>query len=284
MAKKTQSSFLNDLNYLMIYDRFMNIALNTFLWEGLPPGVESKYFERPLYDRGQALFFQDPTLGYMVLNCLPDGKVNEYNEPVKFRATGFSYNKPYNIDNSVRILNKPTATNTKDHLMLYAQRIMEIERTMDVNVKSIKTPYIIACDEKDLLTFKNIFRQIDGNMPAVYADKNLNLNSLQVLETKAEFLCDRLADYRHDVTNEVLTYLGVNNANTDKRERLITDEVDANTDYIQENVSLQLKCRKDAAEKINEMFGLNITVKLNKEMEKPEQEEMEEEDADTKLY
>jgi hypothetical protein len=266
--KASITDLLNDMTYSVTYNRFKNLALNIFEWTGLPENMKPEYIEKTLFEHGQALFVNDSALGFLCLKCLVDGGFNVYGEPVKFRAVGLNYNKQYDIDNSVLIKNNPLKVPTDYFITIYANKLTEIERTMDVNVKAVKTPYIVTCDEKDLLTFKNIFKMVDGNVPAIYADKNLNINAIQVLQTGVEFLCDKLADYRHDVTNEVLTFLGINNANTDKRERLISDEVNANNAYVDENISYMLESRQQACEQINAMYGLNISVDV-KHKEEP---------------
>jgi len=270
--KKTMAAFLNDLTYMTIYYRLQNLALNMFEWEGLPEGMEAEYIEETLFTHGRALFFKDKNLGFLCLKAMPSEGINVYGRHTKYRGTGYNYSVEYSLEESVLIKNNMLQTTTEDYITLYALKLTEIERSLDVNVKAQKTPYIIVCDDKDLLTFKNIYKQVDGNEPAVFADKNLNLNSLDVLKTDAPFIADQLADYRHDVLNEVLSLLGIDNANTDKRERLVTDEVSANNEYIENNAEYMLKTRERAVKEINKMFGLNVTVKVKQK----EQEEVEE--------
>ena len=271
--KPTLADLLNDLTYRTIYHRLKNLALNIFEWDGLPEGLAPEFIEETLYYHGRALFFKDPNLGFLCLKALPTEGINVYGRHTKYRGTGYNYSEEYTLDESVLVKNNMLWTNTDDNITLYAVKLAEIERTLDVNVKAQKTPYIIVCDDKDLLTFKNIYKQVDGNEPAVFADKNLNMNSLDVLSTVAPFIADQLADYRHDVMNEILSFLGIDNANTDKRERLVTDEVTANNEYIENNVLLMLKTRERAVEEINKMFPeLTVSVKL-KEKEKEVEED-----------
>jgi hypothetical protein len=129
-----------------------------------------------------------------------------------------------------------------------------------VNIQAQKTPIMILCDEKTRLTMTNLYNQYSGDKPFIFGTKSLDLGSFTVLKTDAPFVADKLSVQKHEVWNEVLTFLGINNANTDKKERLITDEATANDEQVSLSADVFLLARQLAAKQINEMFGLNITV------------------------
>ena len=264
MARKkaTMSDLMNNMTYKIIYERLHNMALNMFEWEGLPETIKPEFIERTLYAHGKALFFNDPLVGFMCLPCSASGKVNIYGEPQSFNATGFNYNKRYTLEKSVLIKNNMIQAPTQNFISVYAAKLYSIERALDTNVNAQKTPYVIACDQNSLLTATNMYNQINDNEPVIFVDKNMNLDTIKILETVAPFVCDKLADYRHDVTNEVLTFLGIDNANTDKRERLVSDEVTSNNEYIDFSALYMLNTRQQAVKEINAKYNLSISVKL----------------------
>lgn len=255
------ADLLNDLTFYQVYQKYKLIATTAFEWDGLPDGIEEKFIERYLFREGKAIFFKDPTMSFMCLKASDSGRVNVYGEPLSYHATGFNYHELYDADKCVIIENNPLRLNTHDFIMFYVNKITEAERTMDVNVKAIKTPYIIACDDKDVLTFKRIFQMIDGNTPAIYADKGLNLDALNVLKTDATFMGNDLMDYKKSVENELLTFLGFDNLAVDKKERVNLSEANSNNQITESFADLQLKSRERACERINEMYGLNVSVK-----------------------
>lgn len=262
MARKraTLADLLNDITFRTIYDKYKMIAINTFKWNGLPEGIEEKYIERELFDHGKVIFFRDPDMSYMTLEAQDGGQLNVYGEPLFYNAVGFNYYKTYKRDECCIIENNKLRLATNPFIMFYVNKLTEAERTMDVNVKANKTPYVFAVDDKDILTFKRIFQQIDGNVPAIYADKGLNLDSIQVFQTGVKFLGTELMEYKKSVENELLTFLGANNLPVEKKERLITDEANSNNQLISSFLDLQLEARERACEEINTMFGLNISV------------------------
>ena len=264
MARKraTLSDLLNNLTYKVIFEKFKMIAVNMFEWDGLPDGIDEKYVESLLFEHGQAIFFRDPAMSYMCLKADNGANQNVYGEPLGWWATGFNYHEYYDADECVIISNNKLRIATEQFITFYANKLTEAERTMDVNVKACKTPFIFACDDKDVLTFKQIFAKVDGNEPAIYADKGLNLDSLQVFKTGVTVLGNDLQDYKHTVENELLTFLGVNNTPVDKKERLITDEARSNNELIKSFSDIQLEAREKACREINEKYGLKLSVKL----------------------
>ena len=249
--RATLSDLLNDLTFRTIYDKFRLIAVNMYEWENLPAGIEARHIENLLFEHGKAIFFRDPSKSYMCLQAQPAENYNVYGEPLKWWAVGFGYRERYTQKNSVIINNNPLRLCTHDFLMFYVNKITEAERTMDVNIKRCKTPYIFACNDKDVLSVKQIFEKIDGNVPAIYTDRALNLETLQVLQTGVTFLGDKLQDYKNSVESELLTFLGQNNNPVDKKERLITDEAQSNNQLIASFADLGLTARQEACDKIN---------------------------------
>lgn len=271
MAKKraTLTDLLNDLTYKTHYDKYRLICMNEHEWEGLPDGILPRHIERLLFNPGFACFFRDPKMSFMCLEGMPDGRLNVNGDPLGYRVHGYNYTRHLDADDCVIIRNNLLALPTEAFIMHYVNKITESERTMDVNIKACKTPVVFACDDKDVLTFKRIFQQVDGNVPAIFADKGLNLDSIQAFLTGVKFMGNELMDYKRSVESDLLTFLGQDNTPVDKKERLITDEANANDQLISSFADLQLEARKKACKEINEKFGLNISVKRRVPVENP---------------
>lgn len=260
--RATLTDLLNDLTFKVLYNKYKTLAVSRFEYEGLPEGIDPKYVEEYLYSDGKAILFKDPKMSLMCLRASSTGKLNVNGEPVSWRADGIGYSKEYSIDECVIIDNNILRIPTKDIIMFYVNKLTEAERTMDVNVKAIKTPIIFACDDKDVLTFKRIFQQVDGNVPAIFADRGLNISSIEAFKTDAKFMGNDLMDYKKQVENELLTILGINNVAVDKKERVSVPETESNNQLIDSFAQLMLEARQKSWDRANEMFGLNVTVRL----------------------
>ena len=242
-----------------ILNRFMNLALNRFTWENLPAGLTSRKMEEFLIRHGKVMFYNDSNYGVMCLPCSGVGEINVYGEPKQLNVFGANgYNKVVDDEEGIIIRNNALGTNDFNDLETFAYRLNEIELTMDLNLNAQKTPYIILCDEKERLTFKNILLQVRKFKYAIFGAKRLNPQSIDVLNTKADYLIDKLQNQERELMNELLTFLGINNHNVQKSERLLVDEVNANNDFILVNLDHMYYERKLACDLINEKFGLNI--------------------------
>ena len=157
--------------------------------------------------------------------------------------------------------------------MDFARRLYEVDRTMDVNLKAQKTPVLITGNEKQMNALKNLYKQYDGNEPVIFADKMFETSAISCLRTDAPYLCDKLWNLKTNIWNEALTYLGVSNVSIEKRERLVSDEVERNQGGTILNANIRLKERKDACDQINEMFGLNLDVVFNEDLVTPTEDE-----------
>ena len=145
----------------------------------------------------------------------------------------------------------------------FVDQLYEVVRTRDVNLQTLKAPFFIVSEDKTVLTFKKILEEIMANNVAVFGDKSYDIDkAIKVFQTGVKPITGELTDLYHDIMNEALTYLGINNANTDKRERLITSEADSNNQFIDSCGAMFLEARQRACEEINKKFGLNIKCEL----------------------
>ena len=267
LSYKSIANQLNNRTYTDYFYRLMLIARSLFKWEGLPNGIDEKWIEKYLFYEGTCVFYKDPNLGYMVTKWSTQGTLNAYDEPTTIRpyATNtMELNNGELLDNNencVIIRNNDDMIPTFPTIQLYSADLTNIKRTIDTNISVQKTPTVVTCTDKQKLTFKQAIKQRDENEPVIYGDKNIDINSINVLNTSAPIVFDKLQIQKNNIWNECMTFLGINNANTDKRERLVDDEVQANNQLIKANEDVMLKAREEACKRINEMFGLNISVR-----------------------
>lgn len=264
MSKKNrqfwEAAKLNNATFNYYYERLVELSMSMFEWKNLPETVDPRYLELILFTNGSAVFFEDDVLGYLTLKMVVNSPLNVYNIPTERRAIANNgYQKQLSIDNSVIIYNNMLRTNSQQAVELFAKRLYDLDRTIDINASAQKTPILLRGTESQILTLKNAYMKYDGNMPVMVSDKDIDLkDGFDVLLTGAPFVADKLYTLKTEIWNEALTYLGISNVNSWKRERMLHDEITRNLGGTLASRYSRLESRKQACEKINAMFGLNI--------------------------
>ena len=262
-----EAQIMNVDTYTYWYARLVEIAIAGFEWKNLPPEIDPRFLEMILCFDGKALFYFDDDLGeYVALQFFNSSTLDIYREPCKRTAFSPAVNFRYKAldeSESVIIWNNGLHLPEILPLRLYARRIAECERTIDVNVKGQKTPKIIRSTNEERLTIENLFKKYDGNIPFIFGSKNLaDMQDITVLDTTVPFVADKIQILKRQIFNEALTYFGIENANSEKKERLVSDEVASNYGGVDIARRTRLNARKLACRKINELFGLNIDVEF----------------------
>lgn len=254
------SAAMNNATYNQYSRRLTELCLSRFTWLNLPETVDARFLELTLFEQGQAVFFEDDGgLGYLCLANIGGGEFDVYRTPKQRRAYAVNgYTKNLDETDSVIIYNNFMRTNSLLDVEMFARRLYNIDRTIDVNVNSQKTPILIRCEESQRLTLENLYQKYDGNQMMIFADKSLNPSNFSVLNTQSPYVADKLQELKANLWNEALTYLGITNMTFNKKERLTNDEVMRMQGGAFASRNSPLKARQDACTKINEMFGLDI--------------------------
>ena len=254
-----ESALINNRTYLQYYNRLTELAISMFEWKNLPETVDPRYLEMCLFSDGMCVFFNDEVLGFLALQVAIGGQLNVYRIPIERRAYASNgYQMNLTEENSVIIFNNYLHTNSMLDVEMFSKRLYNLDRAIDVNANAQKTPILIQCDESQRMTMKNLYKQYEGNEPFIFGSKALDVNGLKVLQTGAPYVADKLYELKVQYWDEALTYLGISNINTTKKERMITDEVTRNQGGVVASRYSRLESRRQACRQINNMFGLDI--------------------------
>ena len=265
---QTEAFLQNQRTYLQYVNRLTELSISMFDWKNLPETIDARFLELALFNDGMAVFFKDEVMGYLGLQVMIGGTLDVYRIPITRTAFAQNgYQMKLDQSNSVIIFNNMLHTNSILDVQEMSKRLYEIQRTIDVNVIQQKTPKIITCTENQRLVMKNLYAQYMGNEPFIFGDKNLDLSGIKTFDTTSPYVADKLYDLKTQYWNEALTYLGISNVNTVKKERMITDEVQRNLGGTIASRYSRLFMRQQACEQINKMFGLNISVDYREDMQ-----------------
>lgn len=309
--KKPKTFFDESLNrnmqsygqYLML---LTELSISMFDWQGLPESINQRYLELLLFNRGSCVFFEDKDLDlaslglpdnakgiqaddsapdeepvnidnriFLALAVTNEATLNVYGEPVNFRAyavNGMQWKLRPN--DGVIIYNNMLHSNSVMIAEIYARRLYNLDQIIDVNTNAQKTPVLITCDEQQRLTLLNLYKEFDGNAPVIFGSKNIDINQLKALTTDAPYVADKLYQLKTQYWNEALTYLGISNVSFQKKERMVQDEVIRSQGGTIASRYSRLQSRRWACDKINKMFGLNVTCDFREDYRETDDEMM----------
>lgn len=269
-----ESAILNNRTYVQYVNRLTELAISMFEWTGLPESVDSRYIELHLFSNGCMVYFDDEVIGNLCLDCTYNGRLDVYGYPILRRAYSSynGYNRLLKNSNSVIIWNNLLHIPSEADIRAYARRLWMLDRIIDVNANAQKTPILVQGNEKQRLSLVNLYQEYDGNAPVIFGDSSLNTEGLKSISTGAPYVADRIYELKTQIWNEALTYLGISNINIQKKERLITDEVTRNQGGTVASRYSRLEARRQAVERINDMFGTNIKVNYREDYQEIEPE------------
>ena len=260
-----ESAELNNWTFNHYFYTMLELAVNSFEWINLPDEIDARFLEYLINVNGYALFFRDDVAdAYVAANASLGGNLNIYHVPEYRRAFAPNgYNYECTPENSVIIYNNYLRTPTYGSILYYSKKLYAIERTLDTEIFTARIPAFIACEESQRLTMENLMMKYDGNIPLIFGNKNFDMSSLKVLDLKPNDKgekMERLYTMKRKYWYEALAYLGIDTANEEKKERLITAEVERGNSLTEQMRYTRLNARRNAAKQINKMFGLEIEV------------------------
>lgn len=196
-----------------------------------------------------------------------------------------SFNRTIGVDAEIVYLQQKQGSRfrtIKPIITLYAQKLANCDAAIDINLFNSRLPFIFqAPDQQTADSFKAMYDEIAQGNPAIYVDENLGKllqnetgSNVIVFKGKENFIADVIQNEKMQIMNEFLMAIGINTANTTKREREVVDEVNANNVETMANIKLWKQNVKEGCDRVNEMFPnakLKITFPYYKEPEELEE-------------
>lgn len=255
-----------------------------------PASTSYFYYFRALFRKAMSIYTFDNIpenwdIDYMILHLLADGFVAITNTavgviPLRCSVSGVNmYDHPTDIiianpvlgninrvidDDAILVKISHDYRGIIDIIERYATLLSECDSSISVNLMNSKVAFIGLVESKaQANSMKLMYDMISAGKPAVFV-KGSQIDGDKILynHVKENFVAGDIQMLKRKIMSEFLTEIGVNNANTDKRERLTDNEVEANDSEIQLNAGYWLDNMREGFDKANKMFGLNVKVEL----------------------
>lgn len=293
---------------LMLQAKLTDIALSRFKWMNIPDSWDPRFLESVLLVQGLAVVYWDNDYeALLAVRGAAAGYVNMVDNAVSFTVIGpgggerpvtdtkndpaLFYNKTLSAyqpmihgrlgddypakEKCVPIWNNYTRTPDMNIINVYASRLAIIDRTLEINTKNARRNKVIKGSPNTQLSMVNFARQVDEGSELLQVTGPMEdmafIEALDLGITPDAY--EKLGVHRTRVWNECMIMLGIDSANQEKKERMVAAEVSANDSQADAIRFAVLKARRDAVEQINKIWGKNIEVEFEIEVERQEQAE-----------
>lgn len=281
----------------MIEHSISELAVNRFKWTGLPDSISPRFLEMALLLNGQVVFYWDDDYDKLICaKASSSGYVNFADEPTSFTVMGPGIPQSGIADGVAFVPKQIGAYIPMVHadldeakkrkraisvwpnyfrrseiqmISIYASRLATTDRTLEINTRNARRNKVLASTPNTQLSVVNLSRQIDEGVDGIQYSNSLNPNDIvQTLDLGIDAeTFDKLHVLRTRWWNECMGLLGIDNANQDKKERLVAAEVGANDSQTDSMRYVSLNARREYIGRVNDVFGLNIKVDFNTEVE-----------------
>lgn len=250
-------------------------VFSIFKFDGMPDGWDFDYFLTRLFLDG-FVCITDTSIGVIPLQCGIYGQ-NVFLHPTECIIANpvlGEFRKTIGED-CVLLKLQYSYTGIYPILNRYATLLAMCDSSLAVSLMNSKVSFIGLCESKNQAqTMKRMFDEISCGNPAVFVNENaVNPSKFFFNNVKQNFVGEEIQTVKRSIVNEFLTEIGIANANTDKRERLVTDEVNANNEEIGANVQHWLDNIREGLREVKKMFGIDITVTRRRWAERTVQNE-----------
>ena len=261
MSRSKNSQITNYYTYLMKLRQCRALAENVFCYENMPEMIDVAYMNAVLVNKGAIAFFKDEVMGLIALPFSISGKLDVYGRPQRIIAYGKNgYNKPLNKGEFVIMYDNYGRYPLILDIYQYAERLAELERTKDINIRQQRTPRIWQTSDEKMRTLKDILNNVDAYSDDVIAYDSFAIDEINGVLLPAPFVADKLQDEKEKLWNEFLRLIGVSNVSIQKKERNIKDEISASNGGTIASRFNRFEPRKKALEQIKQKFNIDIKV------------------------
>lgn len=260
--KLINSQLSNWITYQMYLRQFLTLAENVFIYDNMPDYIDTAYLNKTLVRQGAIAFFYDDVLEkVLALPYKSIGSLDVYNRPKRIQVYGRNgYTNTLKEGDFVIMYDNNGRYPIYIDILQYAERYANITRTMDINIAQQKTPRIWKTSTEKEKTVKDLANEVDGNIEKIVTYDNINLDDIELILAPAPFVTDKLQDQKDKIWSEFLRLIGISNLSFQKKERNISDEIQAMQGGTIASRYERFEPRKKAIEEINKKFNLQIKV------------------------
>ena len=260
--KLINSQLSNFATYNMYLRQLLTLAENVFEFEDMPNFIDISYINKQLLRKGSVAFFKDEVLGLLALPYIVVNGLDVYGRPKKIEVLGQNgYRRTLNSDEFVIMYDNNGRYPLYLDICQYAERIALDTRTADINIAQQKTPRVFKTTTEKEKSVRDLVNNVDGCENTIITYDNMDLDETTLVLAPAPYVADKVDLHKQNDYNEFLRLIGVSNLSYQKKERNISDEIQAMQGGTIASRFSRFEPRKRAIEEINKKFEVDIKVK-----------------------
>lgn len=259
--KLINSQLSNFATYNMYLRQLLTLAENVFEFKNLNSYIDVSYLNKQLLRKGSVAFFKDEVLGLLALPYTIVNGLDVYGRPTKIEVMGQNgYRRTLKSNEFVIMYDNNGRYPLYLDICQYAERLALNVRTSDINIAQQKTPRIFKTTTEKERSVKDLVNNVDGNENTIIAYDNMDLDETSMVLAPAPYVTDKIDMHKESIWNEFLRLIGISNLSMMKKERNISDEIQAMQGGTIASRFSRFEPRKRAVEEINKKFNENIEV------------------------
>ena len=264
MQRKLVNSQLSNFKTYNMYRRqLLTLAENVFEFVNLPEFIDSAFLNKELLRKGSIAFFKDEVMGVVALPYENVSSLDIYGRPQRIKVLSMNgYTKILNRNEFVIMYDNNGMYPLWLDILQYAERLALVTRTIDINVAQQKTPRFWKTKQENEKSIKDLVNNVDGFENIVLTYKDIDLDDTNLILEPAPYVSDKLDIEKDKIWNEFLRLIGIANLSYQKKERNIRDEISAMQGGTVASRFSRYEPRKQAVEKINELFKLENPIEV----------------------
>lgn len=257
MKQNLINSQLSNFNtYQMYLRQLLTLAENVFEFENLPKFIDTAYLNKQLLRKGAVAFFMDEVMGLLALPFTNIGNLDVYGRPTRIKVLARNgYTRNLKSDEFVIMYDNNGRYPLVLDIYQYAERMALDTRVSDINIAQQKTPRFFKTTDEKKKAVEDLVNNVDGLENTVITYNDLDLDDTTLVLAPAPYVADKLDDHKNKDWSEFLRLIGISNLSFQKKERNISDEIQAMQGGTIASRYSRFEPRKKAVEQINEKWG-----------------------------
>lgn len=259
--KLINSQLSNFATYNMYLRQLLTLAENVFEFKNLPTFIDVSYLNKQLLRKGSVAFFKDEVLGLLALPYIIVNGLDVYGRPKKIEVIGKNgYRRTLTSDEFVIMYDNNGRYPLYLDICQYAERIALDTRTADINIAQQRTPRVFKTTTEKEKSVRDLVNNVDGYENTIITYDNMDLDETSLVLAPAPYVADKIDLHKQNDYSEFLRLIGISNLSYQKKERNISDEIQAMQGGTIASRFSRFEPRKRAIEEINKKFEVNIEV------------------------